>query len=228
MVRGGQPSRMVEVLVLGWSAVRGEIPRYAAGGTNVLTNGDFEANGGSVAGWRAVSAKLSRATDGDGGGSAALVRYAGRAKRITYGLTTLRPGEGREGRRHLCRHGEGAQLHASTSGRVPGDQGADSPRRPCPALALRHGDCDLDSLPTTRLTVRSAGDRLSVTVQRTYQRPRHRHGFTRDSFEADTLTLIHTDPPVDQTRLTLLPGQRGRDRVVGHCSPPLLERLDRH
>jgi len=64
---------------------------YAVGGTDLLTNGDFETNGGSLTGWSAVLAKLSVASDGVGGGHAALASVHGKANASAYGLTSSSP-----------------------------------------------------------------------------------------------------------------------------------------
>src|SRR6266540_5998105 len=93
IVCGGRPARVALLLVVpAVVAFFASADRaYAVGGTDLLTNGDFETNGGSLTGWSAVLAKLSVASDGVGGGHAALASVHGKANASAYGLTSSSP-----------------------------------------------------------------------------------------------------------------------------------------
>jgi len=166
-------------------------PGYAAGGTNMLTNGGFDTNGGSLTGWSAVSAKLSLATDGDGGGHAALASVKGRAKPAAYGLTTsASPVSGVPAAEKFTAN---ARVRSATPGKTvclvvrelsPGGSVVKTSQQ-CAATTATWS-----SLPATTATLGTGGDSLALTVQQT-------NGAGGDSFEADSLSLVNADttPP---------------------------------
>jgi hypothetical protein len=168
--------------------VAATVPVYAAGGTNVLANGDFEANGGSLTGWTKIASNLALAADGDGGGSAALVSFKGTAK---YGLTTSpNPVTGAPAGATYAATG---RVRSASPGKnvcliiqewSPGGGSLVQSSQQCAAATGAWA-----SLPTVGLTVRSDGDELAVRVHQ-------QNGVTGDSFEADTLTLLDTDTTV--------------------------------
>jgi chitodextrinase len=183
----------VVIIMVGAGLALAVSPADAAGGTNVLSNGGFESGGGSLAGWSAVSSKVSLAADGDGGGHAALVSVPGKAKRSDYGLTTSSPPV----------TGASAGATFAADGKVRSDAPGGTV---CLVLDEHASDGTVvrsaqqcgtttkawTALPTTTLTVRTPGDSLTLTVKETNSAA----GQT-DSFEADSLSLIDTDttPP---------------------------------
>ena len=179
---------MVPVLVLAAVVVLASAtPGYAAGGTNVLTNGNFEASGGSLTGWTSVSSKVSLAADGDGGGSAALVSVRGKAKATTYGLTTSSSpvtgapaGEAYAATGKVRSASPGKNVCLVIQERSPGGSVVQASQQ-CAATTAAWAP-----LPTATLTVRSGGDAISLIVQQP-------NGAASDTFEADTLTLVDTD-----------------------------------
>ena len=189
MRAAGRSRVLLVTLIVGAGLVLALPPAVAAGGTNVLSNGDFEAGGGSLTGWSAVSSKLSLASDGEGGGHAALVGVPGKAKRSTYGITTSAPPV------------TGARAGASftANGKVRSDTAGSSV---CLVLDEHASDgtvvrtaqqCGTTTtawapLPSTTLTVRTTGDSLTLTVQETKTAAGQ-----GDTFEADSLSLVDTD-----------------------------------
>jgi chitodextrinase len=177
---------LVSALVAFFTGIQ---PGYAAGGTNLLTNGGFETGGGSLTGWTALSTKLSLASDGDGGGHAALATVAGKGKSNpkTYGLTTTSPpvtgapaGERftATGKVRSATPGKSACLVVSEL--APGG----SVVRTVPLCGTT--TASWAPLPATTLTVATSGDSLSLTVQQP-------NGVGGDSFEADSLSLVNPD-----------------------------------
>jgi hypothetical protein len=162
-------------------------PAAAAGGTDLLTNGDFEANGGSVTGWVAIASKLSLASDGDGGGHAARAAVNGNSKPAAYGPSTSTPpvtgaraGESfvADGKVRSDRPGKTVCLVIREL--TPGGSVVQTKQQCATATA------SWAALPTTGLTVISSGDSLTLSVQQ-------ENGARNDSFEADTLRLVDTD-----------------------------------
>jgi hypothetical protein len=179
------------VVVLMTPAVTGLLgvvgPGYATGGTNLLTNGGFEASGGSLTGWSAVGGKLSLASDGDGGGHAALASVNGNSRPAAFGLTTASgPVTGAPAGETFAAN---ARIRSATPGRTacivlrelsPGGGQVQTVQQCGTATAT------WASLPTTAVIVRSTGDSISLTVQQV-------GGARGDSFEADSLSLVNTD-----------------------------------
>ena len=184
MVRFTRSSRMALVLVPALVTFFAATVPASAAGTNVLANGDFEANGGSLTGWTKVASNLGLAADGDGGGSAALVSFKGTAK---YGVTTSpQPVTGAPAGASYAATGK---VRSASPGKnvcliiqewSPGGTIVQSSQQCAAATAT------WASLPTVTLTVRSEGDGLAVRVHQ-------QNGVAGDSFETDTLTLVNTD-----------------------------------
>ena len=162
-------------------------PGYAAGGTNLLTNGGFEESGGSLAGWSAVGGKLTVASDGDGGGHAALASVNGNSRPAAYGLTTASgPVTGAPAGETFTAN---ARIRSASPGRTvclvlrelsPGGAQVQTAQQ-CGAVTGTWA-----SLPTTAVTVSSTGDSVSLTVQQL-------SGARGDSFEADSLSMVNPD-----------------------------------
>lgn len=173
-------------------------PGYAVGGTNLLTNGNFESNGGSLAGWSTVAARLSVASDGDGGGHAALASVKGNANPGAYGLaTSSSPVTGAPPGGAFVANG---RMRSGTPGKTvclvvrelsPGGSVVRTTQQ-CAVTTASWA-----SLPTTTATVATAGDSLSVAVQQI-------NGARGDSFEADNVSLVDPDttPPTAPSGLT--------------------------
>jgi hypothetical protein len=190
IVCGGRSVRVALLLLVPSAMVAffaGAEPAYAVGGTDLLTNGDFETNGGSLTGWSAVLAKLSLSSDGDGGGHAALASVRGSAKSSTYGLTTSSPpvtgapaGEPFTANGKVRSATPGATVCLLVRELTPGGSVVQTSQQ-CATTTVTWA-----SLPTTTLTVATSRDSVSLTVQQV-------NGARNDSFEADSLTLIDPD-----------------------------------
>src|SRR6266496_2456583 len=189
IVCGGRPARVALLLVVPTVVAffASADPASAVGGTDLVTNGGFETNGGSLTGWSAVLAKLSLASDGDGGGHAALASVRGKAKAAAYGLTTSSP---------LAIHapaGERFTANGKVRSVTPGTTVCLLVRALTPggSMVQTTQQCATTtatwaSLPATTLTMATSGDSLSLTVQQI-------NGAPNDSFEADSLTLVDPD-----------------------------------
>jgi hypothetical protein len=182
-----RPWRLAYALVpaLAWWLIGIQGVAYAAGGTNLLTNGDFEAGGGSLTGWSATHARVSLATDGDGGGHAALASLKG--KQGEYGLATSS---------NLQTNVPAAETFTA-NGRM---RSATPGRSVCllvrevtsaGALVQTAQQCGAttsawSSFPSVSLTVSASGDSVSLAVQQP-------GGVSGDSFEADSLSMVNVD-----------------------------------
>jgi hypothetical protein len=189
IVCGGRPARVALLLVVSvlFAFFASTDRAYAVGGTDLLTNGDFETNGGSLTGWSAVLAKLSVASDGVGGGHAALASVHRKAKASAYGLTTSSPVVAR------APASEPFTANGKVRSAAPGKTVCLLLRELTPggSVVQTRQQCATTtatwaSLPTTTLTVATHGDSLSLTVQQI-------NGALNDSFEADSLTLVDPD-----------------------------------
>ncbi|HEX6918936.1 MAG TPA: hypothetical protein VF314_01770, partial [Actinomycetes bacterium] len=179
---------VVALVTAGWLLL-GQGAGFAAGGTNLLTNGDFESGGGSLTGWSAVRARLALAADGYNGGHAALAELRG--KKGDFGLTTSA--------------NPVVNAPAGETFAAAGVQRSASPGRPV-CLVMREitpGGSTVQTaqqcmtrtvtwtaFPAVSLTVQGAGDAVSVGVTSP-------QGVSGDSFEADALSLVNADttPP---------------------------------
>ncbi|MDP9183705.1 MAG: hypothetical protein M3P04_13130 [Actinomycetota bacterium] len=166
----------------------GLAPVHAAGNTQLLTNGSFETSGGSLTGWSSLHSKLSVASDGDGGGHAAL---ATRRSGSTYGLTT-----------------SSAPVTGAPAGEIFNATGTVRSATPGKTVCLLLRELTSGgslvqtttscatttaawaSLPTNTMTVATSGHSVSLRVQQS-------SAASGDSFEADSLSLVDPDttPP---------------------------------
>ena len=219
MVRFTRSSRMALVLVPALVTFFAATVPASAAGTNVLANGDFEANGGSLTGWTKVASNLGLAADGDGGGSAALVSFKGTAK---YGVTTSpQPVTGAPAGGVVRRHGEGAQRQ-SRQERVPDHPGVESRGHHRPVEpAVRRRDRDLgvaaDGHADGALGGRRPRGEGPPAERRRRRQPRDRHAHAGQH--------RHDRPG---RRAPVGAGRRRRSGEVGHRGRGLLDRVDRH
>lgn len=184
-----RPRRAGRVLVAavtaaGWLLL-GQGAGYAAGGTNLLTNGDFEAGGGSLSGWTATRAVLSLASDGYNGGHAALASLNG--NNGDFGLATASS--------PVVNAPAGEKFTAAGVQRsaVPGKNVCLRIRElsPSGSVVQTVQKCTASKaawapLPGVSIAVHTAGDSLTLIVI-------EQKGVTGDSFEADSLSLVNAD-----------------------------------
>ena len=175
---------VVALVATGWLLV-GQGTGHAAGGTNLLTNGDFESGGGSLTGWSAVRARLTLAADGYNGGHAALATLKG--KKGDYGLTTsASPVVNAPGGETFTAVGvqrsavPGKTLCLVMREVSPGGSTVQTTQQ-CMASTASWA-----SFPAVSLAVRTTGDSVSLAVSSP-------QGVSGDSFEADALSLVNPD-----------------------------------
>jgi len=152
-------------------------PLNARAATSLLANGDFEQSGGSLTGWSRTSATLTLASDGFGGGHAAMAAYSGTAS--TYSLkSSPQPVSATQGTVYKA----DGMVRSDTPGKSVCLKIAESGTLSGNAILCSTSTGTWVALPQVTYTAKASGDKLVVWV---FQKA----AASGNSFEADNISL---------------------------------------